>query len=423
MSAILPIDPRSLLCGRGIESARVEFKAAWDPRTTGFQVLRTICAFANDLHNLNGGYVVLGVAERDGRADLPPKGLTPAEIDAAQVWIRGQCNRIDPPYDPILSPEVVDDRPILVLWAPASDRRPHRAPEGEHGPRRYWVRLGAATVERREHLVRSLVAQTARVPWDDRAQFDARIEDLREQKVREHLHAVSSGLVDEPAAAHIYRRMRLTRRVNEHEVPRNVALLFFADDPAAWYPGARIEVAHFASDHPDEVHAERVFRGGLADQLRDCLRHLAGLVTTYIRKSHDVPEARRWTSYPPAALREALVNAVYHRSYEPEVLEPTKVYVYPGRIEFISHPGPVEGVEARHLAPGAAPPVEIPARNRRIGELLKELRLAEERLTGVPRIHRALRENGSPPPEFDFDDRRRYFRTRLWMCPREPGEA
>ena len=98
MSAILPINLESLLACRGVESERVEFKASWDARTTGPQVLRTICAFANDYHNLNGGYVVIGVGERDGRAALPPAGLTPVEIESAQKWLRGQCNRLDPSY-------------------------------------------------------------------------------------------------------------------------------------------------------------------------------------------------------------------------------------------------------------------------------------------------------------------------------------
>ena len=74
MSAILTINLDDLLHCRGVESERVEFKASWDPRTTGHQVLRTICAFANDYHNLNGGYIVIGVGERDGRAALPPTG-------------------------------------------------------------------------------------------------------------------------------------------------------------------------------------------------------------------------------------------------------------------------------------------------------------------------------------------------------------
>ena len=66
MSAILPISIDDLLSGRSIESVRVEFKASWSPDTTGFQVLKTICAFANDHQNLNGGYVIIGVAESKG---------------------------------------------------------------------------------------------------------------------------------------------------------------------------------------------------------------------------------------------------------------------------------------------------------------------------------------------------------------------
>ena len=58
MSAILPINVDELLHGRSIESVRVEFKASWNPDTTGVQVLKTICAFANDYQNLNGGYIV-----------------------------------------------------------------------------------------------------------------------------------------------------------------------------------------------------------------------------------------------------------------------------------------------------------------------------------------------------------------------------
>ena len=52
MSTILPINLDALLYCRGVESERVEFKASWDPRTTGLQVLQTICAFANDYPEL-----------------------------------------------------------------------------------------------------------------------------------------------------------------------------------------------------------------------------------------------------------------------------------------------------------------------------------------------------------------------------------
>ena len=103
---------------------------------------------------------------------------------------------------------------------------------------------------------------------------------------------------------------------------------------------------------------------------------------------------------------------MYHRGYDVDQPEPTKVYLYPGRIEVASYPGPVPGIERRHLVPGAEVP-PAPARNRRIGEFLKELGLAEGRLSGLPKVFQAMEANGSPVPQFDFDEQRTWFRATL----------
>ena len=60
----------------------------------------------------------------------------------------------------------------------------------------------------------------------------------------------------------------------------------------------------------------------------------------------------------------------------------------------------------------------MPARNRRIGGFLKELKLAESRGTGVPKIRRHMSESGSPEPRFDFDEAHTYFRVILPVHPR-----
>ena len=54
-------------------------------------------------------------------------------------------------------------------------------------------------------------------------------------------------------------------------------------------------------------------------------------------------------------------------------------------------------------------------RNRRIGDILKELHLTEGRNTGFGKILRALEENGSPKPEFETDDDHSYFISRLFV--------
>lgn len=409
---MLPINLDDLLRMHGVESARVEFKASWDEYTAG-AVLETICAFANDLQNLNGGYIVLGVEEKDGVAILPPRGLPVNQIDAIQREIRGQCKRLAPEYQPVLAPELIDDRHLLVLWVPASDLRPHQAPTArdKDGRLQYFVREGSVTAVAKKGTLDTLMQQAAKVPFDDRRALDVALEKVRESRVREFLSDVRSGLLDEPDGREILRKMFLSARVNGHEVPKNVALMFFADEPEDWFRGARIEVTQFAGDAAGTLIEEVVFRGPLQEQLRAVIRYLQNLSTQHLEKQRDRPEVRGWVSYPLAALEESLVNAVYHRSYE-GVTEPTKVYLFPDRIEIISYPGPVPGIKAEHLRPGGRVP-PVPARNRRIGELLKELRLAEARGTGIPKVIRSMRDNGSAAPEFDFDDERSYFRVTL----------
>jgi predicted HTH transcriptional regulator len=59
----LPINIDDILHGQTVGSERLEFKQGWNPEA----VLHTMCAFANDFHNLGGGYIFIGVAENQGQ--------------------------------------------------------------------------------------------------------------------------------------------------------------------------------------------------------------------------------------------------------------------------------------------------------------------------------------------------------------------
>lgn len=409
MSQVIPIDIPNLL-SREVEGVRLELKATWDAKVTGHQVLTTLCAFANDLQNLNGGYVLIGVAEESGVITRPVAGLTPDQLDGAMRQLVSLCKRIEPEYLPIIDVVKVDGQSVLALWAPASDARPHRAPASEKGEPAYWVRVGSVTKEAKGPTLTSLMAQTAKIPFDDRRSFEAQNDDLNYTLVRRHLHEVHSGLIDEHNTEQVYAKMGLTRRVNGHSIPRNVALLFFTDEPQRWFRSAQIDVVQFADGAGGDLLEEKIFRGPLADQLRQSFVYLENLTTRQVQKGAAL-EARGFVSYPSVALREAIVNAVYHRSYEQDTAEPVKVYLYPDRVEVISYPGPTEGIEEEHLNQGTVP--ALPARNRRVGELLKELRLAESRGTGLPKIHRAMSQNGSPSPRFEIGPGRAYLKVIL----------
>ena len=120
----LPINIENLLTSRTVEWERLEFKGGWNPKA----VLHTMCAFANDFHNLGGGYIIIGVGEEDGHPVLPPAGLAVKQLDTIQKEIVELGYRIVPYYHPIIAPFEVNGRHILVLWAAGGQTRPYKTP-------------------------------------------------------------------------------------------------------------------------------------------------------------------------------------------------------------------------------------------------------------------------------------------------------
>ena len=141
---------------------------------------------------------------------------------------------------------------------------------------------------------------------------------------------------------------------------------------------------------------EKTFQGPVHEQIRDALRYLQNnVIREKVIKHKDRAEATRIFNYPFPAVEEAVVNAMYHRSYEQR--EPVEVRVNTDGIEVVSYPGPDASIKIEALNSDKI--VARRYRNRRIGEFLKELDLTEGRCTGIPTMRAAMAENGSPARE------------------------
>jgi ATP-dependent DNA helicase RecG len=144
-----------------------------------------------------------------------------------------------------------------------------------------------------------------------------------------------------------------------------------------------------------------------------CNQIHANYLKQTVIKHPDRAEAERFWNYPYAAIEEALINAVYHRSYD--IREPIEVRITPEDLVVLSFPGPDRSIRMADLQKGKA--VSRRYRNRRIGEFLKELDLTEGRSTGISKILKVMKGNHSPAPEFETDDDRTYFLIRLPVHP------
>ena len=412
MNGSLPINLDDLLMQRTIEGERVEYKAGWNPQT----VLHTICAFANDFHNLGGGYVVLGVEEREGLAVLPPSGTDPGRIDAVQnELLRLGESYLQPRYHPIVGVYEIDGGTILVLWAPGGETRPYKARVSlARGATEwaYYIRRHSSTVRAKGADEREMLSLAATVPFDDRYHQAASLDDLSPRLIQQFLRAVGSDLALESrlSTEALGRRMNVVGGPTEACFPKNVGLLFFNEAPHRFFPATQIDVVWFPDGPGGDRFEEKEFRGPLAIILREAIEFVdRNYLKETVIKHPRQPEAERFWNFPLAAIEESLVNAIYHRSYEER--EPVEVRITPQELTILSFPGADRSIRMEDLQTGRA--ISRRYRNRRIGEFLKELDLAEGRSTGIPKILRAMRKNGSPAPVFETDDDRTWFLVRL----------
>lgn len=411
----IPTNIKTLLSGRVVEWARIEFKETWDAEAS----LKTICAFANDIDNWGGGYLVIGVKDDQGKPDSLP-GVPVEKIDGYLKDLLNKCKRIQPDYMPITEVAEYQGKHFIIVWAPGGSIRPYSSPKNmakDCRERICWIRKMASTIQPSDEELRDLYSLANNVPFDDRVNHFAELNDLNITLIQQYLREVGSSLYQVSGQmdfAELCRSMNLISTLPEYTKPKNVGLMFFSLEPEKFFPYAQIDVVQFPDDLGGDQIIEKTFKGPLHQQLREALQYIRNVVLTErVQKLPDVAEANRFFNYPYVAIEEALSNAVYHKGYD--IREPIEVRVLPDRIEILSHPGAdrsisIEGLKSYRVSSRRY-------RNRRIGEFLKELHLTEGRNTGFQKIIRALKANGSPMPIFETDEERTYFLTTFLIHP------
>ena len=313
----LPINVNDLINGNTIEWERLEFKKGWNPNS----VLHTITAFANDINNWGGGYIVIGVEEKDGKPILPPKGLNKKRIDAMQKQLLNLCNLIIPNYFPVLEPVIFQKKHILIIWVPGGQNRPYSCPvniTSKTKEQTYYLRRYSSTVKAKENEKVELYNLAGKIPFDDRINHHAEISDIKPSLIKEFLNEINSRLVEDTnikPIEEIGKQMNLIDGSTEYLKPKNIALMMFNNEPHHFFPYSQIEIVQFQKNK--DTFTEKVFQGPLNIQIKETLRYISSMIIQEkIIKVPKKAEAIRVFNYPYEAIEEAVVNAVYHRSYE-----------------------------------------------------------------------------------------------------------
>lgn len=417
----LPVNIDDLINARTVESVRIEFKRGWNPE----DIVHSICAFANDIREYGSGYIVIGVDENDGVAVLPPVGLNDNQIDPIQKGLLNLCFQIQPNFFPVIEPVMFQGRHIIVIWVTTGEERPYSAPTtlGAKGQKRIYVRPASASIIATPELEAELRELAAYRHFDDRANTKATLNDLDLGLILSYLQEVKSQLFNDApkmSLEDISLKMQIVRGQKENIRPLNVGLLLFCKMPEKYFEGCRTNIVEF-EDEAGTKYSEKVIKGPVQNQIRQIMEYLdSTVIKRYTRKETTKSEVDRFFNYPYQALEEAVVNALYHRSYENPTPNEIRIYKTGAdrRIEILSYPGPLPPIDKNALLQ-----LKVVARNYRnirLGEWLKNLRLAEKYATGIPTIIDALKKNDSPAPTLLTDEARSFFLAIFKIHPDTP---
>ena len=403
----IPITIEKLLTENVVEWARIEFKEGWNPDTT----LKTISAFANDIDNWGGGYIVIGAKEKDGKLVRPVTGIAPDAVDRIQKDLLRYCKYLKPVYIPQSEPVYFDGKLLLLVWCPGGYERPYacpKAPDTKNSEKIYYIRKLSSTIEATDTDVKELMSLSHNIPFDDRINPKAEMKDLKYPIIKNYLQNVDSSLlndIDTMDTEQLARNLRIADGPSEYYKPLNVGILFFNDHPESFFPYSQIEVVNIP-DPTGQGMEERIFTGPIDDQLRNALNYIKNnVIAEKVFKISGQAEAVRVKNYSYEAIEEFLSNAIYHKSYQ--IHEPVTVRIEADKIEITSSPGPDRSISDEDISKYQMRTRRY--RNRRIGDFLKELHLVEGRNTGIPTAIKSIKENGSPLPLLLTDEERSFF--------------
>lgn len=416
----LPINIEDLLNKRKVESNRIEFKSGWNPD----KIYRTICAFATDLDNTGGGYILVGVEQdENGIAKRPVKGLPIEEIDDILKAMVGYDAKISSSnlrsvsYNTKVSVEDIDGKTVLVIWVPTGPNRPYCVAESvvakNKSPLKYYIRSKASTVEARGETLDEVRALANRIPFDERGNEAIKIDDISAVLVYEHLKAVKSKLADKFATRSlidVLDEMDLLTGPSESRLIKNVAAMMFCEHPEKFFPVTQVDIVLFPEgciENPDIMIEVPKIVGPVPKMIRETLSYIrTNVIKKRISKPNDKEKSDKAYNYPYQAFEESVVNALYHRDYQER--EPVEITIEPTHVDILSYSGPDRSITSEAIK--AAQKLKARRyRNRRLGDFLKELDLTEGRATGIPTIQKSLRENGSEKASINTDEDRTYF--------------
>jgi ATP-dependent DNA helicase RecG len=348
------------------------------------------CAFSNDFPNhKKPGYILLGVND-DGTVN----GMTIGDEELQKIGNIKSNGNVLPQPSLVVSPVYkIDGGDVVVVVVQPSSYPPVRF-DG-----RCWIRIGPrkgrATIEE-ERILSERRAAYAKT-YDLVPAFGSTLSDISLEyfKLNYLSIAVDKETLSENGRSIEVQLASLRFYDLKEKCPTNAGIILFGINPEFYLPGAYIQYVKFQGNEMIcDVEYEKKFSGAMITELNSIDDFIKNNIIKERPVRQDTFQEQIIRNYPYWALRELIMNAIMHRSYESNA--PIYIYEFSNRIEILNPGGLFGDVNAQNF------PYASDYRNIVLAEAMKILGYVNRFNYGIQRAKEEFNKNGNPEPEFDI---------------------
>ena len=347
------------------ESQTLEFKTSFDKAS-----IATLVAFAN----AQGGTVLVGVSDAGS-----VQGVTLGK-ETLNEWL----GQIKSATSPALIPEIIahsiDGKTIVEIEI----REFPVKPVNTRG--RYYKRIASSNHALNTSEIADLYMQSLQLSWDAYEAQGYTVNHLSEAKIQRFIRLVNQHgrfALDETDPHAALEKLNYLKNGK----PTWAAVLLFAKEPIRH----NVHIGRFKT--PDMIIDDRQFTDTLFEVVEQSMKFIVSHISVAFEFDGSIQRKERF-AYPLPALREALLNAVVHRSYtDPSDIQ---IKIFDDKITLFS-PGTFYG--GLTVAEIRADNYRSSLRNKLVAEGFYLVNAIEKYGSGFIRIRHALHDY----PEIQFD--------------------
>ena len=362
--ALLPVDPISRFLVAG-ESQVLEFKSSFDKAT-----IESLVAFAN----AQGGRVLVGVSDAGA-----VRGVTVGK-ETLNAWLGQIKASTSPSLVPDLVAQEVDGKTVVVIDVGEFPVKP----VSTRG--RYFKRVASSNQQLSSGEIANLYMQSLQISWDAHPAPQANLADLSPAKIERFIRRVNdNGRFALETSTPLVALEKLNYLVKGQ--PTWAAMLLFAKEPLRHH----VHIGRFKT--PSMIIDDRQFTDTLFEVVEQAMTFIVSHISVAFEFDGSIQRKERF-AYPLPALREALLNAVVHRSYtDPSDIQ---IKIFDDKITIFS-PGTFYG--GISIADIQADNYRSSLRNKLVAEGFYLINAIEKYGSGFIRIRKALQDY----PGIDFE--------------------